>query len=228
MQTNYSTDSKKVPESVQLYYRAELNESEIGEHSSVGDFSRVRHCRIGRHCSIDRQNFVLYSQMGDYTYTGAFDYIFQSEIGRYCAISFGVTIGPPEHDYNRLSCYPLEKLPPPATAHLLSEKHSVKERLTQPLTIGNDVWIGANATILRGLTIGDGAIVGANALVCHDVPPYAIVVGCPARVLKYRFPQDVIDHLLELRWWDWDEERIARNRNLFEQQLTTDLLNDIT
>jgi virginiamycin A acetyltransferase len=77
--------------------------------------------------------------------------------------------------------------------------------------IGNDVWIGREAVIMPGVAIGDGAIIGTRAQVSRDVPPYAVVVGNPGKVVKLRFPPEVVEALLEIRWWDWDAEKIARN-----------------
>ena len=79
------------------------------------------------------------------------------------------------------------------------------------MVIGNDVWIGREAVIMPGIRIGDGAIIGTRAQVTRDVPPYAVVVGNPARVTKMRFPSDTVEALLEIRWWDWDPDRIGRN-----------------
>ena len=79
------------------------------------------------------------------------------------------------------------------------------------IVIGNDVWIGYEAVILAGVTIGDGAIVGARAVVTKDVPPYTIVGGVPARPIRKRFPEETIARLMEIKWWDWPRERIARN-----------------
>jgi len=87
------------------------------------------------------------------------------------------------------------------------EKHSV--------VIGNDVWIGKRVMILEGVTIGDGAIVAAGAVVVKDVPPYAIVGGVPAKVIKYRFSEEEIVFLLKFKWWDKDEKWIEKHANLF-------------
>lgn len=81
--------------------------------------------------------------------------------------------------------------------------------------IGNDVWIGANAIILQGVTIGDGAIIAAGAVVTKDVPPYAIVGGVPAKVIKYRFSDEVILKLLQIKWWDKPEEWIIQKLEKF-------------
>ena len=79
------------------------------------------------------------------------------------------------------------------------------------IVIGNDVWIGYEAVILAGVMIGDGAVIGARAVVTKDVPPYTVVGGVPAKEIKKRFSQQTIEELLRLKWWDWDEDRIARN-----------------
>lgn len=79
------------------------------------------------------------------------------------------------------------------------------------IVVGNDVWIGYEAVILSGVTIGDGAIIGTRAVVTKDVPPYTIVGGVPAKPIKKRFSEDVIQSLMEMRWWDWPEEKISVN-----------------
>lgn len=78
--------------------------------------------------------------------------------------------------------------------------------------IGNDVWTGFRSTILSGVTVGDGAVIGAGAVVSRDVPPYAIVVGNPAHVVRYRFPQDQIQKLLDIKWWNWSDEKILQEQ----------------
>ena len=77
--------------------------------------------------------------------------------------------------------------------------------------VGNDVWIGQHVTIMPGVHIGDGAIIGANSVVASDIPPYAVAVGNPCRVVRMRFDDEFIAFLLQLKWWDWDIEKIERN-----------------
>lgn len=83
------------------------------------------------------------------------------------------------------------------------------------ITIGNDVWIGYGARIMEGVTIGDGAIVGSCAIVTKDIPPYAICVGIPAQVIKYRFNEKDISFLSSLKWWNWDFETVKEKSSLF-------------
>jgi acetyltransferase-like isoleucine patch superfamily enzyme len=81
---------------------------------------------------------------------------------------------------------------------------------------GNDVWVGAGAIIFHGVTVGDGAVIGAGSVVTHDVPPYAIVAGSPAKIIKYRFTQERIKELQAIAWWNWSAEKIIQNIDLFE------------
>lgn len=131
-------------------------------------------------------------------------------IGKFCAIGKGVEfiMNGANHRMNSATTYPfnimgggwerctprIEDLP-----------------LKGDTIVGNDVWIGQNVTILPGVRIGDGAIVGANAVVAKDVPPYHIVGGNPARVIRKRFDDETIAHLLRLRWWNWPAEKITQN-----------------
>ncbi|EKO3576514.1 CatB-related O-acetyltransferase [Vibrio metschnikovii] len=101
---------------------------------------------------------------------------------------------------------------------------STYDRYSESVIIGNDVWIAAGAVITRGIKIGDGAVIGANAVVTKDVPPYAIVAGIPAKVIKYRFTPEIIQRLLDIQWWNWEEIKIKENFTLFSEQPTLDNL----
>lgn len=83
--------------------------------------------------------------------------------------------------------------------------------------IGNDVWIGYEAVIMAGVHIGDGAIIGTRAVVTKDVPPYTIVGGVPAKEIKKRFDQKTVDELLDMKWWDWDRQKIQENIQSIQQ-----------
>lgn len=127
-------------------------------------------------------------------------------IGRYCAIGTGVKIGNGEHPTNWLSvnaCQYIRNFKD--YFKFFENKISVKDFDCYKYTfIGNDVWIGANVFIKDGITIGDGAIIGANSVVTHDVEPYTIVAGTPARVIRKRFPEEIIKQLQELKWWEYN------------------------
>lgn len=209
-----------VDETAKLYNGATVdNESEVKYNAIIGDASRIRKSYIGKYCSIDRQNLIMSSIVGDRSYTGPWNMIFHCTIGKYCSISYGVTIGAPEHNYTRPSTHQFIYEP----RYGLFEEDTIvrEEKFKQPVSIGNDVWIGCNSTILRGVSVGNGAIVAANAVVTKDVPPYSIVAGVPARVIKYRFSQEIIDRLLSLQWWNWDDSRIKKNKFFFKKTCLT-------
>jgi acetyltransferase-like isoleucine patch superfamily enzyme len=114
-----------------------------------------------------------------------------------------------EHDLQRPTCYTLKK------SFGVPDEGNLDSSSKGPVIIGNDVWVGYGSIILSGVKIGDGAIIGAGSIVTQDVPPYAIVGGNPARLIRYRFSQDKIAKLLEIAWWNWSEEKIKDNIDYF-------------
>ena len=89
------------------------------------------------------------------------------------------------------------------------------------VAIGNNVWLGDNVTVLSGVQIGSGTIVGAGSVITKDIPPFAVVYGIPGKVVRLRFAESIIQELLDVNWWDWSDERIARNKQFFNTDLTT-------
>ncbi len=107
-----------------------------------------------------------------------------------------------------------------STAQLEGYPHPYGE---EKITIGSDVWLGRNTTLLGNITIGDGAIIGAFSVVAKDVPPYAVVVGNPAQIKRYRFTEEQIEKLLKIQWWNWSHDKIETNKADF-LDITTFLL----
>ena len=133
-------------------------------------------------------------------------------IGKYCSIACGVAIGTSQSPLDRISthCFTYHKSNGDFFGEIRVPSYGlIKHNSTKPVTVGNDVWIGRNAIIMDGITIGDGAVVGAAAVVTKDVPPYAIVAGVPARIIRYRFDESTRARLLRSRWWDYPDEFIA-------------------
>lgn len=142
------------------------------------------------------------SKVGAYTSISPGALVNDASIGRYCSIGHQCEIGPTQHPTNWLTTASV----PFSNTFMQKGYHRTGPpfELTEPVTIGNDVWIGANACIMGGVTIGDGAIVGFGTIVTKDVPPYAVVAGNPARIVKQRFMDDVAEALLAFQWWQYD------------------------
>jgi virginiamycin A acetyltransferase len=160
--------------------------------------------------------------VGDYTYYHDYDHPerFESQnvrncytvkliIGRFCAIAVGTTfiMSNSNHAMDGFSTYPFFIFEEP----LDLEKHVKSLPQKGDTVVGNDVWFGTNSVIMPGITIGDGAIIGAYAVVTKDVAPYEIVAGNPARLIRKRFSEDVIDELQAIAWWNWNHDKIAKN-----------------
>lgn len=157
--------------------------------TSMFDYKK---CGFGTHVRIAKNCEIWGGWIGDYTYVGNYTVIDYAIIGKYCSIGQRCSIGGWEHDYKKFSTNPR------IYREIFGESYSDQ---VQQVVIGNDVWIGDNAIILKG-NIGDGVIIGAGAVVTKDVPPYAIVVGNPAHIIKYRFDEETIKKLLDSKWWD--------------------------
>ncbi len=162
--------------------------------------------------------------VGDYTYYDDFENVENFEknvkyhfnfvgdrliIGKFCMIASDVTfiMNGANHLSESLSAYPFAIFGK-GWEHAMDDKSYPHKG---DITIGNDVWIGYNATIMAGVNIGDGAIIAANATVVKDVEPYSVVGGNPAKEIKKRFSKETIDKLLKLQWWNWSIDRITAN-----------------
>ena len=131
-------------------------------------------------------------------------------IGKYCSIADEVTIMPGgDHRLDWVTTYPLRIM-----FNLDGANQDGHPSAKGDVIVGNDVWIASGVKILSGVKIGDGAVIGANALVSKDVEPYSIVGGNPAKLIKYRFDEETISKLLEIKWWDWEDEKIKENVSL--------------
>ena len=163
-------------------------------------------------------------EVGDYTYYDDFENVYNFEknvkylfdftgdkliIGKFCMIASGVTfiMNGANHLTDAVSSYPFAIFGGDWSNAMAGKQYPVKGNTI----IGNDVWIGYNATIMAGVQIGDGAIIAANSTVVKDVPPYTIIGGNPATVIRKRFPDEHIGALLKLQWWNWSIDKITAN-----------------
>lgn len=165
------------------------------------------HYKLMKEVELDPTVFISFpfdahnSMVGRYTYLSRNCTLCNTTVGNFCSIGPNLISGWGIHPTDSLSTHPMFYSTRCQNGFTLSSTNKIQEY--KNITIGNDVFIGMNVTILDGVVIGDGAIIGAGSVVSKDIPPYAIAVGNPIRVLRYRFDDETIESLLKIAWWNW-------------------------
>lgn len=188
-----------------------LKEPIIPADKTIG-FSLVHsekvHLLLGKQTRINAPFFLHHVEIGDYSYLSVNSRVCNTSIGKFCSIGPNFCCGLGVHPTNGISTAPMFYSMAKQNGTTLCKENKLEESLHT--TIGNDVFIGANVTILDGVAISDGAVIGAGAVVTKDIPPYAIAVGVPAKVVKYRFDEKTIKAMLEKQWWNGTEEDLQQ------------------
>lgn len=198
----------------QLKFISNINEEVIIEGAFLDDPENIKFSFKSPSIQYGPKRFAptkdVYPNMdiGDHTYgipdmiDGQYGDII---IGKFCSIAIGVSIVGANHNINYTSTYPFKTI----WNDQWMSMNNVSEHISKGKTvIGNDVWIGKSAFIMNGIKIGDGSVIGAGAVVTKDVPPYAVVGGNPAKIIKFRFEDNIINKLLKIKWWNWSDEKI--------------------
>lgn len=183
--------------------------------------NRDKSLKIGYMSSVTNSNFGLYNtiynkvslnevELGNFTYIAENTSISKTSIGKFCSIGPNCKIGLGKHPSNTfVSTHPIFFSTLKQAQISFADKSYFEE--FENITIGNDVWLGANVIVIDGVNISDGVIVAASSVVTKDIPPYAIVGGVPAKIIKYRFKEDEIVNLLKIKWWDMDVGYLKNN-----------------
>ena len=175
--------------------------------------------KYGRLDSLGRYFFDTYTGIPVGKYTYGYQYLNNDNIesiGAFCSIAEGQLVIPNDHRMDWITTSPIASL----KQFSFTDKDYMSEYISgedRKVVIGNDVWIGARCIIFEGITIGDGAVIAAGSIIRKDVPPYAVVGGVD-KILKYRFDKDTVNKLLQIQWWNWDDEKIRRNIDLFRDK----------
>lgn len=193
-----------------------LREPIIPEDKTTG-FSLVRSERantmLGANTKVYEPFFLHNVELGDYSYIAKNSNVNNCKIGKFCSIGPNFCCGLGIHPTNGISTAPMFYSTAKQNGMTLSKENKVEE--SKQTVIGNDVFIGANVTVLDGVKVGDGAVIGAGAVVTKDISPYAVAVGVPAKVIKYRFDEKTIEALLKKQWWNSSEEDLEKAERNF-------------
>lgn len=199
-------------------YLSSFENCEFGFHNVVHDDVYLSCCRFGDYNTVCAGGRIANTTLGDYSYVAPNSKLNNVTIGKFSSIGPEVMAGLGRHPSKGfVSTHPAFYSVLGQVGKYFVEKNYFDE--VAPIHIGNDVWIGARAVIVDGVNIGDGAIVGAGAVVTKDVPDYAVMGGVPARLLRYRFTPEEIDHLKRIQWWNRDEAWLQRNADRFRGDL---------
>lgn len=200
------TDPGKIHPSAKLEHAYVVGDVEIGRNVTIRrGVTLSGKITVGAYTSINGPNTDIHCEH------------LHVSIGKFCSIARNVSIQEYYHHTDRLSTTMIH-------AALFGKPTKEDSVSKGPIVVGNDVWIAAHSVVLSGVTIGHGAVVAANSVVNQHVPDYAIVAGSPARVVRYRFDPDTIAALLHSAWWDWDDDKLRANVDLFLSPVDADLL----
>jgi phosphonate metabolism protein (transferase hexapeptide repeat family) len=215
IQDQQTTEHSKRTNEVQprKVYDQEPTAQRLSTIPYVHPTSTVHHATLGEWVSIGANSKIIESDIGAYSYTAGDADIIYATVGKFCSIASHVRINPGNHPMWRVTQHHMTYR---RMMYQLDEKddHDFFDwRKADHVTIGHDVWIGHNAIIMPGVTIGTGAVIGSGAVVTKSVQPYEIVVGVPAKPIRKRFSEDVIELLLASEWWNWSRELIEERMN---------------
>lgn len=188
----------------------------LSEEPLIHPTSKAKNCVLGPYTELGDHCVLEETVLGDYSYCFGYNDIIYSEIGKFASLATGVRINPVQHP-----------------AHIRTASHHftyrgahygfgpdddslIEWRRQNRVTVGHDVWMGHNVVVMGGVTVGNGAVIAASAVVTHDVQPYEIVGGVPARHIGWRYEPELIAAMERIQWWNWSHQELAERVRDFD------------
>ncbi|MEM9161251.1 MAG: acetyltransferase [Verrucomicrobiota bacterium] len=184
---------------------------QLSEKPHINPTARIRNTTLGAYTDIGPGCTMNESEMGDYSYLAGHVSVVWSTIGKFCSIAAQTRINPGNHPTWRVTTNHSTYRRKQYGLDDVDDEEFFAWRKSNSCSIGHDVWIGHGVVVTAGTSIGTGACIGAGAVVTKDIPPYAIAVGVPAKVIKFRFDEKTIERIMETAYWDWDRETLEKN-----------------
>lgn len=178
------------------------------EEPEIDPTAIIRDSEFGTYTYVGAGSVIADTVMGDYGYAMGGNQIAHAEIGKFANIATGVRINPSNHPWWRATLHHFTYRSRSYGFSAADDTEIFDWRREDKVTIGPDVWFGHNAIVMPGVTIGAGVVVGSGTIVSKDVPAYAVVVGVPARVIRFRAEPPVIERMQRIAWWDWTHDQI--------------------
>ncbi|MBM7573309.1 DapH/DapD/GlmU-related protein [Aquibacillus albus] len=185
-----------------------MEDKKLSEEPTIHETAIVKDCCLGEWTDIGSNSFIYQTNFGAYSYTAGDAQIIYADIGKFCSIASHVRINPGNHPMWRVTQHHATYRRRWYGFAETDDTEFFDWRKEHQVTIGHDVWIGHGAVVMPGVSVGTGAVIGAGAVVTKDVAPYTIAVGVPAKPIRMRFSQHIVEKLLQIAWWNWDRSTL--------------------
>ena len=209
------SEGSKIGKNVNIGTNSTIIDSILSDSVIIYPGCNISKCLLEKNASVYPGSSLYEVNLGRFSYVGRDSVVGRTRFGSFCSCGPSLLVGSGDHPSDYISSSPLFYSTLKQCGISFADRDYFDE--LKETIIGNDVWIGARVFIKDGVNIGHGAIIGAGAVVVDDVPDYAVIGGVPARIIRFRFSDEIISQLLDIKWWDWSDEHLQKAQIHFAQ-----------